>query len=467
MSQPRVAGIALLAVTFLSACGEGPLVDPLELTPASVTVVGGNNQTGTVGQALPQRLHVRVLDAQGRGIPDEPVSFAVTSGGGAFAAGVVGGLAAGLAGVQTSALVNISTDASGEAEMIWTLGTSAGIQRATATVRSLAPAQFTATAQAGGPALLTLESGDDQLQVIGSSLDEPFAVGVADAFGNPVAGSPVAWQITSGNGQLIDVSPSTDEEGLSFATLVPGPVAEPVEVTATLLDLSPVRFVALGFAGLLDPVPDEFSTAASDGLVPPDIEALFVWREAGLLVVLMAFAEEVVPDDVGGPNTVFGYLEFDTDQDPTTGVLPWTDELRPPDVPGSTGMGSDFYVNIGASATPTEYTVWQNGVGPTGSIKPLFDFDVIVFEIPAALLGGDDLVLDVASIVGTESEPTDIAANDGHLSTAMPPALFIESPSGSIFDMVRRGRDVLEAARNLGAVSTGRTPLEAKRPWER
>lgn len=466
MSQPRVAGIALLAAILFSACEKGPIVDPLERAPASITVVGGNNQTGTVGHALPQRLRVKVLDAEGHGVAGEPVSFVATSGGGSLAGAVVGGLAADLPGVQTSVSVVASTDASGEAEMIWTLGTSAGIQQVTATVRGLT-AQFSATAEAGAAASLTLESGDDQLQVIGLQLDEPFAVGVSDAFGNPVAGAPVVWQITSGNGDLIDVSAATDDEGLALATLVPGPVAEPVEVTATLFDLSPVTFVAVGFAGLLDPVPDEFSTAASDGMVPPDIKALIAWREAEVLVVLMAFAEEVVPDDIGGPNTVFGYLEFDTDQDPTTGVVPRTDELRPPGVPGSTGMKSDFYVNIGASATPTEYTVWQSGLDPTGTIKPVFDFDVIVFEIPAALLGGDDLVLDMATIVGTEPEPTDVAANDGHLSTAVPPALFIGSPSGSIVDMVRRGRDVLEAARNQAAISTGRTPLEAKRPWER
>ncbi len=467
MSQRRMAGIALLAATFLSACSKAPILDPSERTPASIAVVAGNNQTGTVGQALAQPLRVRVLDAHGQGIANEPVTFEVTSGGGSLEAAVVGGLAAGLPGVQTSVWVHISTDVSGEAEMIWMLGTSVGIQRATATVRSLPPAQFSASAQAGSPALLTLEGGDDQLQGIGFPLDEPFVVGVADAFGNPVGGASVAWQITAGNGELIDVSSATNDAGLSFATLVPGPVAEPVEVTATLSNLSPVTFVALGFAGLIDLVPDEFSTAASDGLVPPDIEALIAWREAEQLVVLLDFAQEVVPDDIGGPNTVFGYLEFDTDQDPATGVLSWTDYLRPPELPGSTGMGSDFYVVIGASATPTEYTVWQSGVGPTGTIMPAFDVDVIVFEIPAALLGGDDLALNIATIVGTEQEPTDIAPNDGHLSTSVPPALLMASPSGSLSDLVRRGRDVLETARMRAALSTGRTPLEPKRPWER
>ncbi len=471
MSPLRMAGIALLAAPLLSACGggdgNGTLFDPTDRIPSSVTVVAGNNQTGTVGQALAQPLRVRVLNARGNAVANEPVSFVVTSGGGSLSAAVAGGLAADLPAVQTSVLVDVNTNASGEAEVSWTMGTSVGTQRATATVRSLTPAQFTATAEAGAPASLTLEGGDDQLQVIGFPLDEPFAVAVADEFGNPVGGAPVAWQITAGNGELIDVSPATNDGGLSFATLIPGPVAEPVEVTATLSGLSPVTFVALGFAGLLDGLPDEFSTAASDGLVPPDIDAIFAWREADLLVVMMLFAQEVVPDDIGGPNTVVGMLEFDTDQNPSTGGQPLTDQSRPPAPAGSTGMGRDFYLVMSAIVTPTEYAVWQEGVGPTGTIMPLFDVDMILFEIPAALLGGDDLALNMATIVGTEPEPTDIAPNDGHLSTSVVPGLLMASPSGSMRDVVRRGRVLLETARMRAALSTGRTPLQVERLWER
>lgn len=467
----RTAGVALPAALFLSACGgsdgNGFIIDPTERIPASITVVAGNNQTGTVGQALAQRLRVRVLNAQGRGVANEPVSFLVTSGGGSLAASVAGGLAADLPPIQTSLLVDIDTDASGEADASWTLGTSVGSHTATATVRSLTPAQFTATAEAGAPASLTMESGDDQLQVIGLPMDDPFAVSVADAFGNPVAGASVEWQITAGNGELIDVSPAADGAGFSFATLVPGPVAEPVQVTATLAGLSPVTFIGLGFAGLLDPVPDEFSTAASDGLVPPDIDAMFGWREAEILIVFMLFDQEVVPDDIGGPNTVVGLLEFDTDQNPSTGALPLTDQLRPPAPVGSTGMGRDFYVNMSAAATPTEYEVVQEGVGVTGTIMPIFDVDLIVFEIPAALLGGDDLALNMAAIVGTPPEPTDIAPNDGNLSTSLPPALLMAAPSGEMHDLVRRGQILARMARLRAAVSTDRTPLKVSNPWER
>lgn len=471
MSFPRMTGIALIATTLLSACGggdgSGPIFDPFEQTPASVTAVAGNNQSGTVGQTLAQPLRVRVLNASGRAVANEPVEFVVTAGGGSLSAAVAGGLAADLPALQTSVVVDVNTDASGEAQVSWMMGTSVGTQGATATVRTLTPAQFTATAEAGPPASLTLEGGDDQLQVIGVPLDEAFAVGVADAYGNPVSGAPVAWEITAGNGELIEVSPATNAGGLSFATLVPGPIAEPVDVTATLSGLAPVTFVALGFAGLLDPVPDEFSTAASDGLVPPEVDAIFAWREGDLLVVLMLFAQEVVPDDIGGPNTVLGMLEFDTDQNPATGGVPLTDQSRPPAPSGSTGMGRDYFVVMSATATPTEYEVWQEGVDPTGTITPIFDFDLVTFEIPAALLGGDDLALNMALIVGTDPEPTDIAPNDGYLSTSVAPALLMASPGNAMRDRVKRGRVLLETARLRAVVSTGGTAVQARRPWER
>ncbi len=574
MSSLRLAGVALLAAFFFSACGgdsgNGVIIDPTTRTPTTVTGVAGNSQAGVVGQALAQALRVRVTDSQGRAVPNEPVNFVVTSGGGSLSASVVGGLAANPPGIQTSVVIPVNTDASGEAQATWTLGGSVGAQTATATVRQLTPAQFSATATPGAadqlffatepsdavagepiapavelrvrdefgnltdasvtvaiganpgggtlsgtttastvdgiatfanlsinkaaagytlvattsgvgdvasnpfaigpaePASLQLEAGNDQVQVIGLPLDDPFVVRVFDAFGNAVGGAPVAWEIAAGNGELILVSPATDDAGFSFATLVPGPVAEYVDVTANLPGLSPVTFSALGFAGLLDPVPDEFSTAASAGLVPPDVDALIAWREAEVLVVLMFFAQDVVPDDVGGPNTVIGLLELDTDQDASTGSSTLTDFYRPPAPPGATGMGRDFYVSMSAVATPTEYQVIDDASSTvTGTIMPIFSGNLIEFAIPATLLGGDDLAVNMATIVGTQPEPTDIAPNDGNLSTSLPPAPVTAAERAAMRDLVIKGKALANTARLRAAPSTRRDVEEVKLPWER
>ena len=131
-------------------------------------------------------------------------------------------------------------------------------------------------------------------------------------------------------------------------------------------------------------------------------------------------------------------------------------------------MGRDYFVVMSAIDTSPDYPVWQEGVNdPIGTITPIFDFDLITFEIPAALLGGDDLALNMATIVGTHPEPTDIAPNDGHLSTSVTPALLMASTSDSMRDRVKRGRMLLETARLRAAAFTGRTPVQAKRPWER
>lgn len=84
------------------SCGEGP-TDPLR-TPASITVVSGDLQSGSVGGDLPVPLQVRVDDSNGRPIAGQIVNFVVLSGGGSVFAGVA------------------NTNADGVAREIWTLG---------------------------------------------------------------------------------------------------------------------------------------------------------------------------------------------------------------------------------------------------------------------------------------------------------------------------------------------------------
>ena len=76
--------------------------------PASLTIVSGDQQHGTVGTELPNPLVVKVVDANGNSIQGQAVNFRVTAGGGSVFAG-------------TS-----NTNADGIAQERWTLGTVAG-----------------------------------------------------------------------------------------------------------------------------------------------------------------------------------------------------------------------------------------------------------------------------------------------------------------------------------------------------
>ena len=88
---------------------------PLE--PANI-VAGGSPRSAPAGRALPRPVVFTVTDAYGNPISDVQVGFAATSG--------------------SVGPVRVMTDAKGQAATRWTLGSAAGEQTLTATVRRTA-----------------------------------------------------------------------------------------------------------------------------------------------------------------------------------------------------------------------------------------------------------------------------------------------------------------------------------------
>ncbi len=98
-------------------------------TLTTLALFTGNNQSGTVGQALANPLTVRVTDANYDPVPGVLVTFSVTAGGG------------------TLSVFQALTDVQGQASTVLTLGPSAARNTVTAASASLAgsPLTFTAT----------------------------------------------------------------------------------------------------------------------------------------------------------------------------------------------------------------------------------------------------------------------------------------------------------------------------------
>ena len=91
-------------------------------------------------------------------------------------------------------------------------------------------------------------SGDGQEGAPGAALENPLVVEVRDQYGNGIAGAPVTFVVTEGDGRLDGrftvESKETDADGRAVVRLIlgnPGPVA----VEATLLEASPVTFNAV------------------------------------------------------------------------------------------------------------------------------------------------------------------------------------------------------------------------------
>src|SRR5688572_23811291 len=186
----RVRRLPLIAIaTLLVACGE---TGPSEQLPAAaVTNVTGIPLTGAAGEALSERVVVRVHDAGQNPLPGVTVTFSVTSAG---------------AAVDPATAV---TDDRGEATTRWTLGRTPGQQVLTATTGG---AFVHVNALAGPPriALLAVNGGNNQTGVAGTFLSTNPSVVARDASGNPVEGATVFFGVLSGGGSVDQPSATTN-----------------------------------------------------------------------------------------------------------------------------------------------------------------------------------------------------------------------------------------------------------------
>jgi Kelch motif protein len=107
-------------------------------TAAQLVVLSGNNQFASPSATLPNQPTVRVVDANGNGVPNVAVTFTVTSGGGSIG---------GVGSVTTLSAATNAGVVTGSAQVPWTLGSAAGTNtlQATAVGLSGSPLVFTAT----------------------------------------------------------------------------------------------------------------------------------------------------------------------------------------------------------------------------------------------------------------------------------------------------------------------------------
>ena len=122
---------AMLAAVLLggSGCGGGNLTLPGEEIgpPANLIPVSGNEQEAAAGAPVPDSLVVRLVDAQGTGVPEEAISWVIGTGGGSVAPG------------------SGETGAGGLANASWVLGPDPGPNTVTAVVAGLPVVVFSAS----------------------------------------------------------------------------------------------------------------------------------------------------------------------------------------------------------------------------------------------------------------------------------------------------------------------------------
>jgi hypothetical protein len=140
-----------------------------------------------------------------------------------------------------------------------------------------------------------------------------------------------------------------------------------------------------------------------------DATGLTVTRDTGGVDVALDFTATTLSAAGGTVYPTTAIVEFDTDQDSTTGDPALVDFFRPNI--GSTGMGVEFAITVDSLVNVVDVVHSASA----GTVPPVFSGKRVSFRIPRAMLGGDDGFLNAAATVGNDTFPTDIVPNNGHL----------------------------------------------------
>ena len=222
-----------LILLALAGCGDSLLL-PSAGEPSQIEIVGGNDQTGTVGQPLGDSLVVEVSDPAGRPVPGVEVVFLAP------------------AGAELSPNDTVITGSDGRAKVSYTLATVSGEQTIEARAKPVVPTAsltttFTQTAEPEVATGLVMAGGDGQTAEVRAALPYSLVVKAVDRFNNGVPGVEVSWETENGSVSPATVVTGADGRAATQFTLGQRPGVYQATATAELAG-SPIPFEATGIA---------------------------------------------------------------------------------------------------------------------------------------------------------------------------------------------------------------------------
>lgn len=220
---PNLAQTVAITVSspgFASAFfSEQGIVGPI----ASLSVVSGSKQSGTVGTTLPLPIVVKAKDAVGNPVVGASVSFTD-----------------GLDGKFSP--VTAITGSNGQASTTYTLPTTAKASiTVTASVGSVS-VKITEQAVAGPPATVKILQGNNQTAHVHNKLPQTLIVAVVDQYGNGLAGLTVNFTDNGAGGTFSNPNPVTTTTGRASTTYTTPSVTGTVTIDATYGTLPPAVF---------------------------------------------------------------------------------------------------------------------------------------------------------------------------------------------------------------------------------
>lgn len=207
MSVPLALGINTITAVAIDGVGNTTSkqiqVKRIDLLPTEpqMSVVSGNGQLAPMQSYLADPIVVHVANVDGIPFANKLVTFEITRSDGRLSNTGVG---------QGARMLQVRTNANGDATAFWRLGSDAGCGNNRVEVRSTSIAGtvvFCATATPGPPSQINMGFGNNQRTEAGAVAPEPLRVWVNDGC-NGVPGETVVFNVVSGGG-LVDGLPMT------------------------------------------------------------------------------------------------------------------------------------------------------------------------------------------------------------------------------------------------------------------
>ena len=216
-------------------------------SPSLLSIVSGNNQTGTPGTAF--TLFAKVTDGCGQNSSGVNVNWTVTQG-----------------SAKLDQVQSVSAGNGGVSARV-TLGQTAGPVQVTVSAAGIAPIVFNLTTQipVGG---ISLVSGGGQSVNINSAFPAPVVFVVRDTNGTPVPGLLINLSVT-GSATINPTSATTNAQGQVQTTVTAGATPDTIQVTAAYNNLFATAVLSSHLPGP-EVTNNSFRNAASlaVGLVP-------------------------------------------------------------------------------------------------------------------------------------------------------------------------------------------------------
>jgi len=219
----------LLALVLAAGCRDSSAPPP---RPTALTLVGTPPTAAEAGASVGAGLTVVVKDQNGNPMANQPLSVAVTAGGGTITG-------------------TPSTTAQGAGTTIgtWQLGTRTGLNTLTISSGTLTPVVLSVTTTAGPPARFTTSQTATFIGTAGQALTQQLQATLTDRFDNPVSGTAVTVQVSAGGGTVAAASAPTDAAGtVTIPSWTLGQSRGANTLTATAGSAT-VTFNAIGQAG--------------------------------------------------------------------------------------------------------------------------------------------------------------------------------------------------------------------------